>query len=31
MPGPVSTSIDDYLLMGDPFWYVTSHLGQLSL
>jgi len=30
-PGPVSTWMGDRLWAGKPSWYVTSHLGQLSL
>jgi len=29
--GPVTTWMGDHLRMGKPSWYVTSHLGQLSL
>jgi len=28
---PVSTGMGDHLQTGKPSWYVTSHLGQLSL
>jgi len=30
-PGPVSDWMGDCLLTDKPSWYVTSHLGQLSL